>query len=235
MNQEQRQMLLLLPVLLASGALAWWLSLRPAQAPDVRGLAQLPSTLNDWTAMDLEIDQSVSDMLRADANVQRAYLHPQGYAVYVYVGYYGTERGGVPEHTPDICYPAQGWQILSGRNIRIGGREGLSAREFVVEKGGERRLVHFWYRTRTASGITSTFGLQLRQFWGRVTSNRGDGALVRLSTPVYDGDLTSARAKLMPLGRAVDHAISSAWPTEAEVGTLSAQAVVSPPAAVSRR
>ena len=212
MARETRQASLLLVVLVLSGSLAWWLSFRPARALDAAELAELPARLNDWQAVDIAMDEEVTRMLRADANVQRAYYHPHGYAVFVYVGYYGTERGGVPEHTPDVCYPAQGWRIVRGEDIRIGGRDGLSAREFVVEKEGETRLVHFWYRTREATGITSTLALQLRQFWRRLASNRGDGALVRLSTDVLDGDLRGARGKLLAMDRAVDEALSGVWP-----------------------
>lgn len=218
MNREGPPLFGLLGVLLLTGAMAWWLSLRPDLALDVSVLAGLPTTLNGWSAIDLEIDQDIADMLRADANVQRVYEHPLGYWVYVYVGYYGTARGGAPEHTPDICYPAQGWKIVGRSEIEVGGRSGLGAQEFVVEKEGETRLVHFWYRNRTSTGMTSTAALQLRNFWGRLASNRGDGALVRLSTPVLHGELGTAREKLSVLDTAVDAALTGVWPEETSEG-----------------
>jgi EpsI family protein len=214
MIRERLQAAILLVVLLLTGSAAWWLSVRPVALPDVDGLSALPLSLNGWSAVDIEVDQDVADMLRADANVQRAYRHPHGYLIYVYIGYYGTQRGGTPEHTPEICYPAQGWRIVQEGRIPINQTLGLWAREFLVEKEDESRLVHFWYRTRETTGITSTMRLRLRHFWKRITSNRGDGALVRLSARVDDGDLRSARGKLLTLATAVDQALTGVWPEE---------------------
>jgi Protein of unknown function (DUF3485) len=81
-----------LSLLVLTGIAAWWLSLRPLPASDGATLRGLPAELAGWKAVDIPMEQDVADMLRADANVQRAYIHPLGYVVYVYVGYYGTAR-----------------------------------------------------------------------------------------------------------------------------------------------
>jgi EpsI family protein len=102
---------------------------------------------------------------------------------------------------------------LSDKVVHVGNRsDGLEVREFVVRKDGETRVVHFWYRTQNESGFTSTPLLRLRQFWSRLTTNRGDGALVRLSTPVEGDDLTGARIRLFGLDTAVEHALDGIWP-----------------------
>lgn len=215
MKTSSRQALLLLVLLLATGSAAWWLTLRPEPRLDVQQLAGLPPVLNGWHAVDLEMDQAVARMLRADANLQRAYVHPLGYVVFVYIGYYGTARGGTPEHTPDICYPAQGWRIRGAEEVVLGGRRArLRVREFVVEQEGQMRLVHFWYRTRTSTGITSTWALRWHHFWTRLHADRADGALVRLSTPFEQGELESARSKLQAMDLAVDAALDGVWPLE---------------------
>ncbi|MEZ4281076.1 MAG: EpsI family protein [Myxococcota bacterium] len=204
----------LLVVLLLTGVAAWWLTQRPGPASDVASLRELPPEVADWRAIDIPIEQDVADMLRADLNVQRAYVHPQGYVVYVYVGYYGTTRGGTPEHTPEMCYPAQGWAILARDSVAIAGAEGLAAREFVVEKDGDRRLVHFWYRTALETGIQSTAALRWTHFWARLRAGRGDGALVRLDTPIEGDDVDAARLKLLPMDRAIESALKDVWPVE---------------------
>lgn len=194
---------LLIGVLLAVGAVSWWLMLRPFVEYDPTRFDRLPSEINGWRAIDLEMDEAVSEMLAADHNVQRAYFHDQGYAVFVYIGYYGTARGGTPEHTPDVCYPAQGWEVVEAGAQSIGGAKGLAVQELLVEKAGERRLVHFWYRTSHSTGIASVLGLRMQHFWGRIARNRGDGALIRLSTRV-DGDVSGARSRLLGMVVAVE-------------------------------
>jgi EpsI family protein len=156
----------LVVILLLAGLASWWLMLRPITEYDATRFDRLPSALRGWHAVDVEMDESVSEMLAADHNVQRAYHHDQGYVVYVYVGYYGTARGGTPEHTPDVCYPAQGWEIIEAMERRIGGADGFTVQEFVVQKANAQRLVHFWYRTSHTTGITSVPGLRLEHFWG---------------------------------------------------------------------
>jgi len=127
------------------------------------------------------------------------------------VGRYGTRRGGTPEHTPDVCYLAQGWTIVEATDRAIGGRDGFDVREFVVEKDGERRLVHYWYRTSHRTGITSIARLRLAHFWGRLVRNRGDGALVRLSTPTEGDDVAGARSRLQGLDVALEEALEGVW------------------------
>ncbi len=209
---------LLLIVLLATGIAAWWLTQRSGPESDAASLRALPLVVADWRAIDIPIEQDVADMLRADLNVQRAYVHPQGYVVYVYVGYYGTTRGGTPEHTPEMCYPAQGWAILARDSVEIAGTSGLAAREFVVEKEGDLRLVHFWYRTAQATGIQSTAALRWTHFWARLSAGRGDGALVRLDTPIEGDDVDGARLKLLPMDRAIESALTDVWPMEQAAG-----------------
>ena len=203
-------------LMLLTGIASWWLLLRPSVEHDAAVFDALPTELNGWRSVDLTIDQAVSDMLAADHNVQRAYLHPLGYLIFVYVGYYGTERGGTPEHTPDICYPAQGWQIVESMIQRAGGEGGFDLREFVVEQAGERRLVHYWYRTGSQSGLTSVVGLRLRHVVDRMTENRGDGALVRLSTPLGSSDIVSARTRLFSMDRVVEDALVGLWPNDSQ-------------------
>lgn len=202
---------LLAAILVLVGGLSWWLTFRPVEEADPARFDALPRIVNGWKAVDLEIDQSVSDMLAADHNVQRAYLHPQRYVVFVYVGYYGTRRGGTPEHTPDVCYPSQGWTIVESTERRLGGEAGFDVQEFVVQKDAETRLVHYWYRTSQVTGITSVPRLRMQHFWGRLTENRGDGALIRLSTQIGPDGVEGARSRLFGLDAAIEGAVAQIW------------------------
>ncbi len=216
MLKNNREGVIFVVIFLLTGMVSWWMMLRPITDYDADRFDSLPTELNGWQAIDLEMDESVSEMLNADHNVQRAYFHEHGYVVFVYIGYYGTRRGGTPEHTPDICYPAQGWSIADAAERRIGGDDGLDLQEFLVEKDGEQRLVHFWYRTGHSTGITSIFGLRVEHFWGRLTRNRADGALVRLSTIVRDSDVPAARSRLLGLDVVVEAELARLWEGEPE-------------------
>jgi len=222
---------LLVVLLVGVGAVSWWFQLRPPLQVDSARLMALPVSLGSWDAIDVPLEQSVESILRADANLQRAYVHRLGTVVFLYVGYYGTERGGRPEHTPEVCFHSQGWDITERRTLLVdagsnapgsSGREDGSrsfrVSEFVVEQQGERHLVEFWYRSHRSTGMLGPFDQALDRLLGRLLDGRSDGSLVRISTPIHDGDLVEARSFLLQFAAIVDEELDRHWPLEVAAG-----------------
>jgi EpsI family protein len=156
----------------------------------------------------------VEDELRADINLQRLYVHPTGNAVWLYVGYYGTARGGRPEHTPRGCYTGAGWGIESSRRLEVDPNGVLRVNEYVVERDGERQLVHFWYRSHRKTGLLGGMDQNLDRLVGRLLEGRADGALIRLSTPLAAGDEVAARGRLLAFAATLDPLLAARWPDE---------------------
>ncbi len=204
---------------LVVGVLAWWLQTRPALVVDPSPLATLPRDVGSWRSVDLPLDSAVESILRADFNLQRAYLpdpvaEPGGTPVWLYVGYYGTERGGRPEHTPRGCYTGAGWDIESARVVDAGNGSERRINEYLVEQADQRQLVHFWYRSSRRSGMVGGVDQRLDQILGRLSDGRADGALIRLSTVLDPGGESEARARLLALGNQLDHQLAQYWPIE---------------------
>jgi EpsI family protein len=214
MSGERWQLALLAAALVAVGAAAWAFELRPPLAVDASALAELPRRVEGYEGHDLPLEGEVERVLQADANLQRAYLHPFGDLVWLYVGYYGTERGGWPEHRPEECYPTAGWRILEERRVDVDPASGLRANEFVVEHGRDRQLVHFWYQSHRSAGLLGPFDHGLDRLLGRLVDGRSDGALVRLSTPLPEGDEAVARTRLAAFARALVPLLVDHWPDE---------------------
>jgi EpsI family protein len=211
---ERARIVLIAIALLGVGALAWSLELRPPLAVDASPMRSFPREIDGWYSEDIPLESTVEAMLRADFNLQRLYVHPVAGQIEVYVGYYGTDRGGRPEHTPWVCYPSAGWRILSHRQVWIDRERGLRANELSVEKAGSPHLVHFWYRSSRATGLLGTKDQLVDRFLGRLAGSRSDGALVRLSTPLDDGDETVARSRLSSFGSELDGLLEARWPLE---------------------
>lgn len=209
-------------LLLAVGAAAWSFVLRPPLRVDSTKLAELPHQLGEWTSVDVPLEQSVESMLRADFNLQRAYTHPLGDRVWLYLGYYGTERGGQPEHTPADCYRAHGWEIRERRTLAVD--PALRVNEYLVEQGRERHLVHFWFRSYRSTGLLGGFDQTLDRLAGRLFAGRADGSLVRLSTPVADGDLIPSRSRLLHFAAELDQQLAAHWPVESPDGAARSSA-----------
>jgi EpsI family protein len=184
---------------------------------DTSELAQLPVEVGAWHSTDVPVPAAVESMLRADFNLQRMYVHALGEVVWLYVGYYGTTRGGRPEHTPRTCYQANGWGVKSRRRLEIDPQTGFRVNEYVVERDRVRRLAHFWYRSHRATGILGDLGLSLDHMLGRLAGGRADGALVRISTPIEDHDVVTARSRLAGFGTALERLLDQRWPSETPI------------------
>jgi EpsI family protein len=202
--------------LLAAGALSWTLALRPPLRVDAAPLAALPLTVGEWAGADVSMTSAEVELLRADHHVQRLYARPPGETLWLYVGYYGTARGGVPEHTPEACYAAAGFGIVERR----GAGGGPAARELLVEQGGARQLVHYWFRSYRRSGLAGGLDRTLDHLAGRILEGRADGALVRLAAPLPPGDagVEPARAALVAFATALDAQLAEHWPHERPEG-----------------
>jgi EpsI family protein len=201
-------------LLVLAGAAAWGLQMRAPLEPQTESLRSIPFEISSFIGVDTPIGDNVEEMLSADFNVQREYLHPLGQLVWVYIGYYGTERGGTPEHTPRACYLAHGWRVVDEQAVVTDPASGAQAMEYLVEAGANRQLVMFWYRSHRATGMLSTLALQLDHVAGRLTSGRGDGALIRLSTPLTGLDRDAARALLVSFAKLIEPQLAATWPTE---------------------
>ena len=208
---------LIVLLLVAVGALAWRLEFRSTLRADTSLLSALPAQLADWNGQDLPLEEGAESMLRADFNVLREYTDSGGDLVWSYVGYYGTTRGGRPEHTPAACYEAHGWSILDRRVLPVPAAPGLHVTEYLVEQGPLRQLVQFWFRSHRSTGMTGGWDQTLDRLLGRLREGRADGALVRVSTPIADDDVEAARARLLSFAAVLDSQLARHWPTETPI------------------
>ncbi|MAJ61452.1 MAG: EpsI family protein [bacterium TMED88] len=205
--------------LVSVGALAWGLQMQPSLLPEARGLAGTPHEIGGWFGQDDPADAEVDQALDADFQLQRTYRRATGEIVWLYVGYYGTARGGRPAHTPRGCYTGAGWGITDAQVLDADPRSGLRVQEYRVEREGQTRLVHFWYRSHRRTGMVGGLDQNIDRMLGRLMDGRADGALIRVSTPITEGDEVAARGRLLAFGAALDPILAERWPTEQKMGS----------------
>lgn len=168
---------------------------------DVHGrqrLAQLvPERFGAWTldttmvpippSPDLQqlLDQTYDEVLA------RSYRHADGRRVMLSLAYGRNQHKGMNTHRPEVCYPSQGFKIVSGTTAGQLGFQGqnIPVQRLVAALGARNEPITYWLLV--GERITE-FGYAQR--WATIRHGlRGevpDGVLVRVSS--VDGDNTGA-------------------------------------------
>jgi len=205
-------------LLVASGTAAWAIrSQGPFRIVENR-LGDLPRTILRYRGTDDRFEDSVYVVLANDYNLLRRYATPEAQLILLYIGYYGTARGGRPAHVPQYCYTGQGFAIEDWSLIPApGGRAGERINRMVVKRGHERQLILFWFHSDgdkvQAGGLDQTL-LRLRS---RLLGQRDDGSLIRVSIGIPVGEDQRAFEQLSAFTAEVLRLLPSVWPLETRV------------------
>lgn len=163
----------------------------PARIP----LTVFPLDLEVWHAEgESGLSQQVEAALGLDDYVLADYQNPQAGKVNFYVAYYGSQRKGVSPHSPQVCMPGGGWVItsLTRLPIKIRGEQDFDVNRVIIERQGHRQLVYYWFEQR-GRRISDEYSMKWYLFLDAITRNRTDGALVRITTSMGQGDDDDAR------------------------------------------
>jgi len=137
------------------------------------------------------MEQKFIDALDLSDYVIVNYEDPEGRPVNFYAAYYETQRKGESIHSPGTCLPGSGWIFNQAGEIDIStpGYHGgsMRVRRAYMQKGAYRQLSYYWFPQRGRI-LTNAYQLKIYNFWDALTKHRTDGALVRIITPVYEGE-----------------------------------------------
>lgn len=123
----------------------------PAQ-PELQLAREIPKRFGDWNTIsetdgivvNPEIQASLSQ-LYSDI-LTRTYVNDQGYRVMVSVAYGGNQRGGLQAHLPEVCYPAQGFKLLSSEKAAIQTPQGdIAGRRLMTRRDNRQEPVTYWF------------------------------------------------------------------------------------------
>jgi exosortase D (VPLPA-CTERM-specific) len=172
----------------------------PPRAP----LSSLPSQIDGWKATDIPLDQQTLDILGPGEFLIRDYENasqPQPW-INLFIAYFPTQKAGDTIHSPNHCLPGAGWVPTSREVIQLSRPDGSSfpVNRYVVSKTGDRELVLYWFQAHGRS-VASDYQAKYYLVCDSVRMNRSDGGLVRLMTPMLDGESPdAAQARMMKLG-----------------------------------
>lgn len=179
------------------GAQAWRPTVHIADSrPKVDLESLFPTTFGDWTVDKSMPVQLVSPDLQAVLNaiynqtLSRTYINSAGERIMLSVAYGGDQSDGSRAHLPEVCYPAQGFQILSKQTTTLPvGASPLPAVHLVAKLGGRVEPITYWVVVGDKIALTY-YDQKFTQIGYGVRGLIPDGMLVRVST--IDSDTARA-------------------------------------------
>ena len=182
-------------LLLGGAVVNLWAAAGEARTPR-RALAEFPEEVGGWrrAGADTRFDAATEAVLRADDYVSRDYVGEGGRTASLYVGYYATQRAGATYHSPLNCLPGAGWVLNEPSTVEVkpsDGRAPFEANSFVIENGGNRMLMLYWYQGR-GRAVANEYVDKVYTVFDSIRLRRSDGAMVRVLIPFRGSEREAA-------------------------------------------
>ena len=195
--------------MLATAAAVQWLQPEPIATEMPPALSQtVPSAFGEWREVSFvaeQIDPSKNpdepSMDRPyDDILMRAYGNSRGDVVLLTLAYGRNQRQEVKIHRPDVCYTAQGFQLVDRSHVQfpvtgIGDRK-VEGMRMLVSAPGRTEAVSYWIRIGDVF-TDNAWKIRYHIFQQGVSGRAVDGMLVRVSQIVSgQREVSSERYRL---------------------------------------
>ncbi len=159
------------------------------KVPIKKPLSELSMQLGEWAGTKQPMEQEFINALHFSDYTIVDYRNPKGQTINFYTAYYESQRKGEGTHSPETCLPGSGWLFREAgtTDLRLDGGKMMRINRAFMEKIGNRQLTYYWFAMRGRT-LTDLYRVKFYTFWDALTRQRTDGALVRLITPVYEGE-----------------------------------------------
>jgi EpsI family protein len=148
----------------------------------------VPESLGDW-----RIDRSIVPVVPApdvqakldeiyNQTLARTYVDKQGNRVMLSIAYGGDQSDAMRAHRPEVCYAAQGFQVIRSSLSQVATQFGvLPVKRLIATKGTRNEPITYWIVVGDQV-VLDGLGQKLAQIRYGLTGTIPDGVLVRVST-----------------------------------------------------
>jgi EpsI family protein len=175
--------------LLVAALLALQLRSSGEATPVRKPLDSFPGVIDAWQGRGGEIfDANILNVLKVKDYVMRRYQDPAGRSLWLFIGYWDTQRKGAQPHSPKNCLPGSGWEPLEASRVEVPlprPFSPISVNRYLIQKDREQQLVFYWYEAQ-GKAVAGEVAARVEMVKNSIARNRSDGALVRVSSPIYD-------------------------------------------------
>lgn len=182
---------LAMSMMLASSSLAWALTPTVHIADNLEVLkleSAVPHTFGDWVELPgtpaSVVDAGSQQMIDRiyDQTLTRIYVNRDKYVIMLSIAYGRDQSDGFGLHQPEVCYPAQGFNILTSRVESIpAGEQNLPVKRINTALGNRIEPLTYWTvigEKNYRGGLQKKMGQIAYGFSGKIA----DGMLVRISS-----------------------------------------------------
>jgi EpsI family protein len=156
----------------------------------------IPKHFGDWTAMPQQagfVDPSQEGEATTDAEklydevLMRSYRNSHGDIIQLALAYGRNQRQEYKIHRPELCYTAQGYQVLSSVPASLAVRDAqgrlIQGGQMDVTSEGQLQRVSYWIRTGALFSV-NPWEIRKEIFKSGLSGRVVDGILVRASRTV---------------------------------------------------
>lgn len=180
-------------------------------------LERIPMEIGGYLAEEAFFSDEVYKELNADKHLYRHYIDATGEQIDLYIGYYGTAKGGRTPHNPYACLPSQGWGILDTGVISLKvdyAPEGVVLNYVISGKDNVNKYMLHWYQSARTKVLDSGIKRNIQRFLGKIVHNRNDGAYVQVSLTKTGTNGVEFPEELEQFAQDVLNLLPSYWPEE---------------------
>jgi EpsI family protein len=157
-----------------------------------KDLNLFPERLGEWRGANSAINDKILAVLGVEDYLMRRYSGKDGPDIWLYVGYYESQREGDIIHSPKHCLQGSGWNAVSNSRERIylakGPARTVEINRYLVQNGTKKDLVAYFYYSG-GRVVANDYLYRLLLIWDLIFKKRTDGALVKISCPVSSDEI----------------------------------------------
>lgn len=168
----------------------------PDHGPD---FGMIPMTQTAYSGEERRFSEESYEILQADTSTLRLYVGDDANPIWLFIGYFSSQKYGSQIHSPKHCLPGSGWKILSQEpyQLQLSSTAGRLINRLVIDNRGRQQLMLYWYETRSGT-IRNEFGLKWDLMLNSLQVRPTDAAIVRVNLPLNsDESIDDATARAL--------------------------------------
>lgn len=150
--------------------------------------AMIPKSFDGWTVdtsvVPLTPDPTQKELIAAlyDQTLSRTYVNAQGQHVMLSIAYGGDQSKQLQLHLPEVCYVAQGFDMVKDRRDELATGFGkVPVKRLVARQNARNEPITYWI-TIGDKAVKSGLDQKMQRFMYGLSGRIPDGMLVRVST-----------------------------------------------------